>query len=46
MPTSITVVATSTSAPPPAKAAIASCFSRGLLLPCSSTTRKSRSSVF
>ena len=28
MPTSITVVATSTSAPPSANAAIASCFSR------------------
>ena len=32
MPTSITVVATSTSAPPAANAAIASCFSRGLQL--------------
>ena len=32
MPTSITVVATSTSAPPAAKAAIASCFSRDLQL--------------
>ena len=32
MPTSITVVATSTSAPPAAKAAIASCFSRGRML--------------
>ena len=41
MPTSITVVATSTSAPPAANAAIASCFSRGRIWPCSSTTRKS-----
>src|ERR671917_682832 len=45
MPTSITVVATSTSAPPAAKAAIASCFSRGFICPCRSTTRNSRSSV-
>ena len=44
MPTSITVVATSTSAPPAANAAIASCFSRGRIWPCRSTTRKSRSS--
>ena len=42
MPTSITVVATSTSAPPAANAAIAACFSRGRIWPCSSTTRKSR----
>ena len=45
MPTSITVVETSTSAPPSANAAIAACFSRGRIWPCSSTTRKSRSSV-
>ena len=45
MPTSITVVETSTSAPPSANAAIAACFSRGRICPCSSTTRKSRSSV-
>ena len=44
MPTSITVVATRTSAPPAANAAIASCFSRGRICPCSSTTRKSFSS--
>ena len=45
MPTSITVVETSTSAPPAANAAIASCFSRGRICPCRRTTRKSRSSV-
>ena len=39
MPTSITVVATSTSAPPAANSAIAAAFSRGLSWPCSSTTR-------
>ncbi len=38
MPTSITVVATSTSAAPEANAAIASCFSRGRMPPCSSTS--------
>ena len=37
MPTSITVVATSTSAPPAAKAAIASCLARGRICPCMST---------
>ena len=38
MPTSITVVATSTSACPEANAAIASCFSRGRMPPCSSAS--------
>ena len=45
MPTSITDVATSTSAPPAANAAIAACFSFGRIWPWSSTTRKSRNSV-
>ena len=45
MPTSITEVATSTSAPPAANAAIASCLARGRIWPCSSTTSKSASSV-
>src|ERR687892_129177 len=44
IPTSITVVATSTSAPPAANAAIDSCLSRGRIWPCRSTTSKSRSS--
>ena len=39
MPTSITVVATSTSAPPAANAAIASCLALGRIWPCISTTR-------
>ncbi len=38
IPTSITVVATSTSASPEANAAIASCFSRGRMPPCSSAS--------
>ena len=42
MPTSMTVVATSTSASPAAKRAIASAFSRGRIWPCSRTTRSSR----
>ena len=45
MPTSMTVVATSTSAPPAANSSIAAAFSRGRIWPCSSTTRKSASSV-
>ena len=45
IPTSITEVATSTSAPPAANAAIASCLARGRIWPCSSTTSKSASSV-
>jgi hypothetical protein len=42
MPTSMTVVATRTSAAPEAKRSIASAFSRGFIWPCSSTTSKSR----
>ena len=42
MPTSITVVATSTSACPEANAAIASCFSRGRMPPCSSASSIAR----
>jgi hypothetical protein len=45
MPTSMTVVATSTSAAPEAKRSIASAFSRGFICPCSSTTSKSTNSV-
>ena len=45
MPTSMTVVATRTSAPPAANASIAAAFSRGRIWPCSSTTRKSANSV-
>ena len=40
IPTSMTVVATSTSAAPEAKAAIASCFSRGRICPCSRASPK------
>ena len=45
MPTSMTVVATRTSASPAAKRSIASAFSRGRIWPCSRTTSKSFSSV-
>ena len=44
MPTSMTVVATSTSASPAANARITSAFSAGRSWPCMRTTRKSRSS--
>ena len=44
MPTSMTVVATSTCASPPAKRSIAACFSAGRIWPCSRTTSKSASS--
>ena len=46
IPTSITVVATSTSDSPETKRAIASVFSREVICPCSRPTRKPASSPF
>ena len=45
MPTSITLVATSTSASPEAKRAIAACLSRACIWPWRTSTVKSRNSV-